>query len=152
MFLDKKNYKSNQNNNEPGSNQNRINEGTIIKGDIDSKGFLRIDGIIEGNITTTSKVVIGKNGKVIGTLACDQADIEGFFEGTLRVTNLLTLRANAKINGDALVGKLSVEPGAMFNATCSMERKETANTVNKSTENYFDRSKRSQKPHPEQLN
>lgn len=152
MFLDKKNHKSNQNNNEPGSNQNRINEGTTIKGDIGSKGFLRIDGIIEGNITTTSKVVIGKNGKVIGTLACDQADIEGFFEGTLRVANLLTLRANAKINGDAVVGKLSVEPGAIFNATCSMGTKETVNTVNKSTENYFDRSKRSQKSHPEQLN
>jgi len=152
MLSDKKNRKSNQNSNEPGFNQNRINESTIIKGDIESKGFFRIDGTIEGNVKTSSKVVLGKKGKIIGELTCDHADIEGTFKGKLRVTNLLTLRATSKIEGDAVVGKLSVEPGATLNATCAMGTKQNASINKKSIENHFNRSKRSKKPVPEQLN
>jgi cytoskeletal protein CcmA (bactofilin family) len=33
----------------------------------------------------------------------------------------LTLRATAKIEGDVFTDKLSIEPGATFNATCSMK-------------------------------
>lgn len=144
MLLDKKNKKGMNASNEPGTNQNRINEGTSLKGDIESKGFFRIDGIIEGNITTPSKVVLGKNGVIIGTLTCENADIEGTFEGTLNVSKLLTLRATANIEGDVVVGKLSVEPGALFNATCVMRGKEDA-LHNLKSANPFDRVNRSKK-------
>ena len=46
---------------EPGSAQNRINEGTKLKGDVSSTGFFRIDGTVEGNVKTPSKV--GKDGR-----------------------------------------------------------------------------------------
>lgn len=113
-------------NNDPSANQNRINEGTSITGDINSKGFFRIDGEIIGNVTTPNKVVIGKNGLIDGTLTCDNADIEGTFSGKLNVKELLSLRATAVINGEVKVGKLSVEPGATFNATCEMTSKMSA--------------------------
>jgi len=106
---------------EPGTGQNRINEGTKLKGDIHSKGFFRIDGTIEGNVNTPSKVVLGKSGVIVGTLTCENADIEGTFEGNLNVTGTLTLRATAHIEGDVIVGKLAVEPGATFNASCAMK-------------------------------
>ena len=106
---------------EPGTGQNRINEGTTLKGDIESKGFFRIDGRIEGNVNTPSKVVLGKTGVIVGTLSCENADIEGKFEGNLNVSGTLTLRATAHIEGDVIVGKLAVEPGASFNASCSMK-------------------------------
>lgn len=48
MFSDKKDKK----NMEPTASQNRINEGTKLKGDIQSKGFFRIDGEIDGNVKT----------------------------------------------------------------------------------------------------
>ena len=106
---------------EPGTGQNRINEGTNIKGDINSKGFFRIDVHIDGNVNTPSKVVIGKSGFIKGTLTCENADIEGKFEGNLDVSGTLTLRATANIEGDVVAGKLAVEPGATFNASCSMK-------------------------------
>lgn len=116
---------------EPGSNQNRINEGTHIIGDISSTGFFRIDGTIEGNIKTPSKVVVGKTGVVKGTLHCESADVEGHLEGDLLVTESLILRSTAQIDGDLVVGKLSVEPGAVINASCIMkEGKNLLNTIN----------------------
>lgn len=132
MFSDRKAKKSEKKLNvEPGSNQNRINEGTHIIGDISSTGFFRIDGTIEGNIKTPSKVVVGKTGVVKGTLHCESADVEGHLEGDLLVTESLILRSTAQIDGDLVVGKLSVEPGAVINASCIMkEGKNLLNSIN----------------------
>jgi len=120
MFSNKKNQRDKKNSPDPGIGQNRINEGTKLKGDISSNGYFRIDGSIEGNVETPSRVVIGKQGSIIGTLTCENADIEGRFEGNLKVTETLTLRAGAVIDGDVVTGKLAVEPGATINATCTM--------------------------------
>lgn len=117
MFSDKK-EKFDEN---PGTGQNRINDGTAIKGDINSTGFFRIDGVIDGNVKTPSKVVIGKTGVITGTLQCKNADIEGKIKGILNIEGTLTLKSSAHIEGEVVVGKLAVEPGAVFNATCLMK-------------------------------
>jgi cytoskeletal protein CcmA (bactofilin family) len=117
MFSDKKSKESEA----PGTGQNRINDGTTLKGNITSNGYFRIDGIIEGNIKTPSKVVIGKTGVIIGTLSCENADIEGKVKGLLDIKGTLSLRATANIEGEVITGKLAVEPGATFNANCLMK-------------------------------
>ena len=118
MFSDKKEKRIAA---EPGSAQNRINEGTKLKGDVSSTGFFRIDGTVEGTVKTPSKVVLGKTGVIIGTLTCENADIEGRFEGNLQVSGTLSLRSTAIIEGDVTVGKLAVEPGDTMNASCVMQ-------------------------------
>lgn len=157
MFSDKKDKKTM----EPTASQNRVNEGTILKGDIQSSGFFRIDGKIEGNISTPSKVVLGKSGVITGTLKCENADIEGSFEGNLDVSGTLTLKSTARITGEVVVGKLAVEPGASFNASCVMKGSEKAKLnvgaadseeTNKSQNHPFDRTQRIQKAKAEQQN
>lgn|SRR5690554_347846 len=105
---------------EPGASQNRINEGTQIKGDISSTGYFRIDGYIEGNVTTPAKVVIGKTGFIEGSLRCEDADVEGSVKGVVEISGTLTLRSSAVIDGDITIGKLAVEPGATMNVNCVM--------------------------------
>jgi cytoskeletal protein CcmA (bactofilin family) len=158
MFSEKKDKK----NMEPTASQNRINEGTKLKGDVQSKGFFRIDGVIDGNVNTPSKVVLGKTGVITGTLTCENADIEGTFDGKLDVSGTLTLKATARITGDVIVGKLAVEPGATFNASCVMKgsdkgkadaTSESSSAETKKSQNHpFDRSQRIQKPKAEQQN
>lgn len=100
--------------------QNRIVQGTKIIGTVVSDGGFRIDGEIEGDVKTEGKVVIGSTGKIIGTLTCANADIEGQFNGKLVVNGLLVLRGTANIEGEVFIDKLSVEADAIFNATCVM--------------------------------
>lgn len=155
MFSEKKE----KGNLEPGMGQNRINEGTKIVGDITSKGFFRIDGTIDGNINTPSKVVIGRTGVINGTLICENADIEGCIEGNLDVSGTLSLKSTARIKGEVVAGKLAVEPGATFNATCSMKGTQKSEPKsndlpkgeNIKSQNYpFDRPQRVQKTKTEQ--
>lgn len=123
MFSDK-NSREHEN---PGSGQNRINDGTKLKGNVTSNGYFRIDGEIEGNVKTPSKVVIGKTGVVIGTLSCENADIEGKVKGILDIEGTLSLKSTANIEGEVVTGKLAVEPGATFNATCLMKGSKKVN-------------------------
>jgi cytoskeletal protein CcmA (bactofilin family) len=109
--------------NEVGGQPNRIEKNTKIKGDIISEADFRIDGKLDGNVKTSGKVVIGKDGYIHGKVECVNADIEGSFNGELQVSNLLSLKASAVIEGTVTVAKLAVEPGATFNASCSMKGK-----------------------------
>ncbi len=100
---------------------NRIVEGTVIKGDIVSMADFRLDGELIGNFQSTGKLVIGPSGSVTGDISCNNIDIEGKFKGKIQVTELLNVKSKASIYGEAIVGKLAVEPGADFSATCIMK-------------------------------
>lgn len=106
---------------DPSTSENRINEGTTFIGDIQSSGFFRIDGTVEGDITSPARVVVGKGGIIKGVLHCDNADVEGKVEGEIIVKETLTLRATAVINGDIKTSELVVEPGAELNGNCNMQ-------------------------------
>ena len=100
---------------------NVVAKNTTINGDIISEGDFRIDGTLEGNIKTKGRVIIGIDGSVKGKIDAVNSDIEGKFSGELLVQETLTIKATATISGDVIIGKLSVEPGAEFNATCAMK-------------------------------
>tara|TARA_B100000809_G_scaffold264687_1_gene321203 strand:+ start:429 stop:842 length:414 start_codon:yes stop_codon:yes gene_type:complete len=101
--------------------RNVIAKNTTIVGDIKSEGDFRIDGTLEGTLKTNGRVIIGLEGFIKGNVEATNADIEGKFSGQLVVSKTLTMKTTANISGDVTVGKLSVEPGAAFNATCSMK-------------------------------
>ncbi len=115
MFSEKRNNQSQT------VERNIIANKTKIVGAIESDGDYRIDGTVEGTIKTSGRVIIGADGVINGDVECSNADIEGAFTGKLLVSKLLSLKSSAVINGEVYINKLSVEPGAIFNATCSMK-------------------------------
>ena len=99
---------------------NMIGEGTVITGDIKSKGDIRVDGSLMGSIDTEGKVVVGQGGVVEGDVICKDADVAGVLKAKITVSQLLSLKSSAKLNGDIVTNKLSIEPGATFTGSCSM--------------------------------
>ena len=100
---------------------NRIVEGTTIQGDIVSPADFRLDGHLVGNFQSKGKIVIGPAGSIKGDIMCKNADIEGKFTGKIQVTEILNVKLKASIHGEVICGKLSVEPGADFSASCVMK-------------------------------
>ena len=99
---------------------NIIGHGTLIEGEVNSNGDIRIDGTVKGSVTTKSKLVIGSSGSVDGDVFCLNADISGSIKGKATVSEMLFLKSNGRINGDINTGKLVVEVGASFTGNCNM--------------------------------
>ncbi len=100
---------------------NRIVEGTTINGDVISSADFRLDGHLIGNFQSKGKIVIGPTGSVKGDVICKNADIEGAFEGKIQVQEILNVKSKSHIIGEVICGKLAVEPGAEFSASCVMK-------------------------------
>ena len=124
MFADKK-----KNTAENSKLPNYIGVSTKIKGEINSQEDFRIDGHFEGNLTTTGKIVLGVKGVLDGNIKCDNAEVLGKISGDLVVENLLSLKSTAKVEGNVVIGKLAIEAGAGFNATCQMKNAQTVKNV-----------------------
>ena len=118
-----------------------IESSTKIVGDIYSKADYRIDGIVEGNITTTGKVVVGKSGKINGKINSSNADISGSVSGKIEVAETLSLMSESLIQGDIVTGKLSVEEGAQVDASISMKSGKQLKAVEGKSENKIQSEK-----------
>jgi cytoskeletal protein CcmA (bactofilin family) len=99
---------------------NFLANGTSMAGEIKSNGDFRIDGTLEGSISSKGKIVVGSSGKVKGEIVCQNADISGDIKAKIVVHELLTLKSTAVLNGDIFTKKLAIEPGAYFTGTCNM--------------------------------
>lgn len=99
---------------------NTIGVGTVVTGDVQSKGDIRVDGTLKGSVNTSGKVVLGKEGTIEGDIVCNSADVSGVVQAKITVSQLLSLKSTAKLNGDIITNKLSIEPGATFTGSCSM--------------------------------
>ena len=97
-----------------------IGAGVTFTGDMSSTADIRIDGTIKGNVTCTSRVLIGADGFVEGNVNCTQADVMGRIKGNVTAKDLLYLHGKAFLEGDIYAAKLQVEPPANFNGRCYM--------------------------------
>jgi cytoskeletal protein CcmA (bactofilin family) len=97
-----------------------LGQGTLIEGNVNSDGDIRIDGEVKGTLVSKSKVVVGVTGSVEGDIHCQNATVEGKVNGNIFVADLLILTKSAMVNGDIQLKKLVVEEGARFTGKCSM--------------------------------
>jgi cytoskeletal protein CcmA (bactofilin family) len=107
---------------------NRISEGTEVIGTITTTGDIRIDGILEGNLTSKGRIVIGETGRIKGELTCRFVDIWGTLEGSLQASEITNLKTMSTIVGDIKTLKLCIEVGAVFNGTCTMPARAAGDT------------------------
>ena len=107
-------------------NENLINiigAETTITGDIVTKGDIRLDGKLEGNLRAEGKVIIGETGQIQGTVSCKNLEVLGKINGKIEVHELSVLKSSATLQADMITKKLGVEPGAVFTGHCQMAEK-----------------------------
>lgn len=114
---------------------NIIGKGTKIIGDLLTQGNIRIDGEINGNITSKSKVALGGGSNLKGNLVSSNAEIEGEVTGNIFIAELLILKANAVINGDVCALRMITEPGAKINGQCKVGEAPKVTSLSHSTLN-----------------
>jgi cytoskeletal protein CcmA (bactofilin family) len=120
-FKNVKNATSSQQN--TGTLYNALTAGSKIIGTVISDGDMRVDGVIQGDVKCSGRLVVGEKGAIKGNIECHSAEIMGNIDGKLEVANTLSLRSTSKLEGEIITSSLMVEPNAVFNGTCSMKGK-----------------------------
>lgn len=107
--------------------RNLIGKGTVIKGDVESSGDIRVDGRLIGSLKCNGKIVVGQTGVVEGDMTCKQADVSGYIKGILKCEELTSLKATSKVEVELITKQLFIEVGAVFTGKCQMSQIAPAN-------------------------
>lgn len=95
-----------------------------VKGEISIEDDLRIDGILEGDIYSKGKVVIGSEGCVKGKITGKSVEVIGKILGDVTVSDIVILRASCYYEGQITARNIEIEAGASFFGNCRMENEE----------------------------
>ncbi len=99
---------------------NIISEGTVVVGNINAEGNLRVEGKVFGTLVCKSKLMVSSTGYIEGNVDSRIATVEGEIKGNVVTRELLTIDKTGKIYGDIFTQKLVVQMGAIFTGTSKM--------------------------------
>ncbi|SHH18022.1 protein CcmA, bactofilin family [Thermosyntropha lipolytica DSM 11003] len=95
-----------------------------IKGEIHTKGSLRLDGRVEGQIKAEGDVVLGEKGWVKGEIKAKNIIIAGNIEGNVHAENRLEIAPSGQVHGDVACDILVIEEGGILNGLARMKKME----------------------------
>lgn len=97
---------------------------STIKGSLAFEGTIRLDGNIDGEISSSSgTVIIGEKANIKADIHVKNAIIMGRVTGTLQAKERIEIYKPAKITGDIQAPTVSIDAGVSFNGNCAMTPK-----------------------------
>jgi len=101
-----------------------IGANSKFEGDIDTKGTLRIDGSMEGNVNA-DWVILGEKACLKGDVTARGIIIAGRVDGNLRSKEIVEIKSKGQVSGDISTNKLTIIEGGMFDGRSSMHKDES---------------------------
>lgn len=100
-----------------------IDEALVIKGELSCSEDLYIDGQVEGTIEPKGKrLTIGPNGRVKANVIASAVVVGGNLEGNIQASERVDLKESAMVVGDIVTRRISIEEGAHFKGSVSIEK------------------------------
>ena len=95
-----------------------IGAGTVVDGNVNFKGGLRIDGVVHGDVISTDgepgTLVISEQARVDGEIRVSHIVINGTVNGPVFADDYLELQAKSRVTGDVTYKTLEMHVGAMI--------------------------------------
>lgn len=95
-----------------------------FKGDIRSKGTLRIDGSVDGNIEA-DWLILGEKATLKGDVSARGIIVGGRIEGNITAREILEIKAKGQVTGEIITARLTVHEGGILEGRTSMNREGT---------------------------
>ena len=95
-----------------------IGADAVFKGELSFEKGVRVDGRIEGRISTKGHLAISQGGTIKADVEAGAIHVEGQVEGNLVASDRIDLKASARLKGDLRASKLQVMEGAAFVGHC----------------------------------
>ena len=97
-----------------------IDQGSEFCGKLSFKDTVRIDGKLEGEISSDNTLIVGETGEIHADIRSEIVIISGAVEGDIVANRQLTLHKTARVNGNIHTSSLVVEEGAIVNGSMDM--------------------------------
>lgn len=94
---------------------------SAIRGELTSKGTVRVDGSVEGGVTADC-LIIGEKGVVTGDATVRQMVVGGRIVGNIRATEGVDIQRTGDVCGDISSVRLSISDGGKFDGRSTMQR------------------------------
>ena len=96
-----------------------LSDGCVFDGNLKAPAFVRIEGIINGDVTIDEGLILGEKGTITGNIVTKEIIVYGTVKGNIQ-THSLEIRATGRITGDIKTQVLQVETGGTHNGKLSM--------------------------------
>jgi len=103
-----------------GSLNSILGQGCKVKGEIELKGTIRVDGEFDGKIQCPDTLIVGKSGVVKADVNVKNAVIGGKIIGNINATNKIELQTGSHVEGDIATTRLVIDEGVFFEGNCKM--------------------------------
>jgi cytoskeletal protein CcmA (bactofilin family) len=99
-----------------------VGAGTVVSGDAEFKGMLRIDGRFTGRVRSEKgSLIVSAGGVVEANIEVASAKINGTVSGDITATGRVEFGRSARVNGNIQTPALVIEEGAIFEGSCRMQ-------------------------------
>lgn len=98
-----------------------IGPGAVLEGPLTTKDSTRIDGTVKGNVTISGALIIGQEGKIIGTVSAVNTYVAGEVNGNISSPQgKVEISDTGKVIGDITCKGVIIDENAVFSGKCDM--------------------------------
>lgn len=99
-----------------------IGKGSECNGDFTAEGSVRVDGVINGDVTVSGTLIVGTTGAINGDVNAAAAVVGGEIYGNLTITEKTELTSTARIIGNITTLLIVIDEKAVFQGNCNMNQ------------------------------
>lgn len=96
-----------------------IGANSYFRGDVQSDGGVRVDGVFEGSIDVTGNLIVGESAKVIADIKANNISVSGAVKGDISA-NKVEILENGCVWGNLKVNSLLLNEGAYLRGQTTM--------------------------------
>ncbi|PYS89937.1 MAG: hypothetical protein DMF64_16205 [Acidobacteria bacterium] len=94
---------------------------SIVSGETNFKGMLRVDGRVSGHVRSQDgTLIVSAGGQVDADIEVAVARVNGTINGDIRASGRIEFGRTARVNGNIQTPALVIEQGAIFEGSCRM--------------------------------
>lgn len=97
-----------------------IGEKVSFNGKLHVEGSIVIHGEVEGAISCTGQLTVGRTGKIKADLDVGSATIAGNVEGKVTAKGRVELQTDSHLKGDVQAKSFVIQDGCFFQGNCTM--------------------------------
>jgi cytoskeletal protein CcmA (bactofilin family) len=105
-----------------------VGANSSFRGDVNTKGTLRVDGVVEGNIAA-DWVVLGDKSHVKGDIVVRGIVIGGRVDGNVKAKEIVEIKNKGLLSGEIVTSKLVVAEGGILDGRSRMQQQEEAKVI-----------------------